>query len=139
MRYSHKARGIIIQYLKDSMKPVTKGEVLGGHQIASEGRIRRWFQDILEGDIAFIGIDPKDEAYTYLKLHYRYGWPWARVAKEYNIPISTLSLKRNKFFHDIVENMDLYLGLEILRIHKRHLKEEDTAKQSPRWKMAKQI
>lgn len=133
MRYSHRARSIIIQYIKDSIKPIDCGEVLGGHQITTEGRIKRWFQDILEGNIAFINIDPKDEAYTYLKLHYRWGWPWARISDEYKIPKATLYRKVDKFFHDIVDNMELNLGHELLRLNDKHEVEAITGKLSPRW------
>lgn len=133
MRYSHRARSIIIQYIKKSMKPIDCGEVLGGHQITTEGRVRLWFQDILEGNIVFINIDPTDEAYTYLKLHYRYGWPWSRIGDEYKIPKTTLYRKRDKFFNDMVENMELTLGYEILRINDRHEVEFLSGKLSPRW------
>ena len=131
MRYSHRARSIIIRYIKDSMKPIDSGEVLGGHQITTEGRIKLWFQDILEGNIAFINM--KDEAYTYLKLHYRYGVPWSRIADEYLVPETTLRRKVNTFLGELVENMELDLGHEILRINDRHEIEKCAGKLAPRW------
>lgn len=136
MRYSHIARSIIIQYIKKSMKPIDSGEVLGGHQITTEGRIIRWFQDILEGNIVFINIDPKDEAYTYLKLHYRYGWPLSRISDEYLVPEATLRRKVHKFLGELVENMPLDLGHEILRINDRHETEELMGELAPRWEKA---
>ena len=134
MRYSHKARSIIIQYIKKAMKPIDEGEVLGGHQITNEGRLRLWFKDILEGNIAFINIDPQDEAYTYLKLHYRYGWPWDRISDEYLVPEATLRRKVYKFLEELVENMELDLGHEILRINDRHETEELMGELAPRWR-----
>lgn len=133
MRYSHRAKSIIIQYIKKSIKPIDCGEVLGGHQITTEGRVKRWFQDILEGNIVFINIDPKDEAYTYLKLHYRYGWSLKRVSDEYLVPETTLRRKVNAFLGGLVESMELDLGHEILRINDRHNLEEYKGKLAPRW------
>ena len=132
MRYSHKARSIIIQYIKDSMKPIDCGEVLGGHQITAEGRVRRWFQDILEGNVPLIfGRD--SEEYTYVKLHYRWGWSWQRISEEYKIPKTTLYRKRDKFFGDIVENIEPDLAYEILRIDDRHKTESLMGELEPRW------
>lgn len=139
MRYSHRARSIIIRYVKDAMKPIDSGEVLGEHSefVGSDrrNRIRRWFQDIIEGNIVFINIDPKDEAYTYLKLHYKYGWSWARIVREYNIPETTLRRKVYQFLIGLVESMELDLGHEILRINERHKAEALMGDLPPRWTM----
>lgn len=140
MRYSHRARSIIIRYIKDSMKPIDSGEVLGGHQITAEGRVRRWFQDILEGNIAFIFVGKKEsEGYTFVKLHYHDGWTWQRIAYEYKMPKTTLYRKRDKFFNDIVETMELNLGHEILRIDDRHKTESLMGELAPRWEQGGQL
>lgn len=133
MRYSKKATAILIQYTKNAMKPINEGEVLGGHQITTKGRVRLWFRDILEGNVVL--INERSEGYAFAKLHYEDGWTWTRIAREYKIPESTLRRKVTKFFRELVENMDLYLGLELLRIDKKHKAESLMGELEPRWEV----
>ena len=105
----------IIQFIKDSLKPIEAGEVIANKGIAShKGYLRRWFTDILEGEIPLINISPQNR--IIIKWHYSLDISWRMIAGIVNQSPSTLKERCDRVFSDIVDNMPGKQREELLRI-----------------------
>ena len=131
MKFGKQGTDVIIRYIEQSLRPIENGEVLVNGDIATKGRIRRWFMDILEGQIPVILYDKMNRTdYWFVKMHYVWGQSWAQIHRNTMIPESTLRYRRERFFKAVVEVMPIPQGVEILKIHRRH--EADSHRQA-RW------
>lgn len=131
MKFGKAGTGVIVRYIEQSLSPIENGEVLVNGDIATKGRIRRWFMDILEGQIPVVLYDTMNRNdFWFVKMHYVWKMSWAQIHRNTMIPESTLRYRRDRFFRAVVEAMPIPQGVEILKIHKRH--EEDIQRQA-RW------
>jgi hypothetical protein len=115
MSITQEGKDAIVQFIKDSLKPINGGEVLANKGISSKtGHLRKWFIDILEGNVPLMTIDKR---YTIIiKWHYTNGVSWRAISNITQIPQATLRSNSNHILERIVDSMQEAQQYGILRI-----------------------
>lgn len=105
----------IVQFIKDSLKPISSGEAIASKGITSKrGYLRKWFVDILEGNVPLITIDCRYS--TIIKWHYTQGVSWRAISVITQTPTTTLRANCDLILSIVVDHMMRAQQLSILKI-----------------------